>query len=43
MNVKDVSSEYSQLAKGFSLQRLDRFDTEENAWREVVVQDQGPF
>jgi hypothetical protein len=39
MNVRDISSEYSQLAKGLSLQRLDRFDTEENAWREVVVED----
>jgi len=39
MNVRDISSEYSQMAKGFSLQRLDRYDREEESWKEVVVED----
>jgi hypothetical protein len=39
MNVRDISSLYCQLQKGISVERLDRFDREENAWREVVVED----
>jgi len=39
MNCNDISSQHCQMTKGLTLGRLDRFDTEENAWREVVVQD----
>ena len=39
LNVKDVLSGYAQRQKGFFVERLDRFDDEENAWREAVVQD----
>jgi hypothetical protein len=38
-NCKDVASTYCQLTKGVSVERLDRFDKEDNAWQEVVVQD----
>ncbi len=39
MNVKDVSSPYCQHVKGVVLERLDRYDPEEDAWTEVVVED----
>jgi hypothetical protein len=39
LNVRDISSPYAQRAKGFTVERLDRFDPEENQWREVVVED----
>jgi hypothetical protein len=39
LNVRDVSSEYAQKMKGIRLQRLDKFDEEENAWQEILVED----
>lgn len=39
LNCRDVSSCYAQRAKGFAVERLDRFDEEEGQWREVVVED----
>jgi hypothetical protein len=39
LNVRDVSSEYAQRQKGFSLERLDQFDRNEEAWIEVFVED----
>ncbi len=39
LNCRDVSSPYAQWAKGFAVERLDRFDEEEGQWREVVVED----
>ena len=39
LNVRDVTSEYAQRAKGIRVERLDRFDSEEVSWREVVVED----
>lgn len=39
LNVRDVSSPYAQLAKGIIVERLDRYDSEENEWREVIVED----
>lgn len=38
MNCKDVSSEYAQLKKGISMERLDRFDRE-HGWQEVLLED----
>jgi hypothetical protein len=38
-NVRDVSSKYCQLNKGFNLQRLDRYGHEDQSWREVLVED----
>ena len=39
LNVHDVSSTYAQRHKGFTVERLDHFDAEENQWKEAVVQD----
>ena len=39
LNCRDVSSCYAQRAKRFTVERLDRFDEEDEAWHEVVVED----
>lgn len=39
LNVRDVSSEYCQRQKDLIVERLDRFDKEEDAWQEVLVED----
>jgi hypothetical protein len=39
LNVNDVTSEYCQRQKHVSVQRLDKFDADENAWEEVLVAD----
>jgi hypothetical protein len=39
LNVRDVSSDYAQRRKRFAVARLDRFDENEGAWIEAVVQD----
>ncbi len=39
LNVRDATSEYCQLAKGIRIERLDRFDPEEQGWQEIVVED----
>jgi hypothetical protein len=39
LNVREVLSHYAQRAKGFTVERLDRFDQEEGVWREAVVED----
>ncbi len=39
LNIRDVSSEYCQQRKGIRLERLDRFDHDEMAWMEIVVED----
>ena len=39
LNVRDVSSTYCQRQKGVVIERLDRYDDEEDAWREIVVED----
>jgi hypothetical protein len=38
-SVRDVLSQYAQRQKGFTVERLDRYDAEEDAWREIVVED----
>ncbi len=38
MNCKDVSSEYGQLKKGITMERLDRFDREQG-WQEILLED----
>lgn len=39
LNIRDVSSSYAQQRKGFTVDRLDRFDRRQNAWMEVLVED----
>jgi hypothetical protein len=39
LNCKDVLSRYCQQRKKINVERLDRFDEEENAWAEAVVED----
>jgi hypothetical protein len=45
LNCKDVLSGYCQRLKGIVVERLDRFDEQEDAWQEVVIEDKtaGPF
>jgi hypothetical protein len=39
LNCKDVSSRYCQRLKGLVVERLDKFDSQENTWEEVLVED----
>ena len=39
LNVHDVSSLYAQRQKGFHLERLDQYDSYEDAWIEVFIED----
>jgi hypothetical protein len=39
LNIQDVSSAYCQRRKKITVERLDKFDEEENAWQEAVVVD----
>ncbi len=39
LNVLDVSSEYAQRLKRFTVERLDRYNEEEGQWQEAVIED----
>ncbi len=39
LNCKDISSPYCQRLKGVVVERLDQYDAEEDAWREIVIED----
>jgi len=39
MNCKDVSSPYCQRVKGLVVERLDQYDSDDECWQEVLVQD----
>ena len=39
LNCEDISSPHCRRRKGVVMERLDRFDDQENDWREIVVQD----
>ena len=39
LNVNDVTSEYCQRRKNVTVERLDLYDADEDAWQEVVVED----
>jgi hypothetical protein len=39
LNIHDVSSAYCQQRKKITMERLDKFDEEENQWREAVIVD----
>jgi hypothetical protein len=38
-NVRDVSSMFCQLQKRIAVERLDRYDREDKAWHEILVED----
>jgi hypothetical protein len=39
LNVRDVSSGYAQANKHFTVERLDRYDAENDEWREILIED----
>jgi hypothetical protein len=39
LNVRDISSPYAQKVKDFRLDRLDRYDAQEECWEEILVPD----
>ena len=39
LNVNDISSGYCQQRKGVFLQRLDRYEVQDDKWKEIVVED----
>lgn len=39
LNCRDVSSDYCQQKKNLLVERLDRFDSEQDAWEEILVED----
>lgn len=39
LNIKDVSSSYCRRLKHVTLERLDKWDRDEEEWREIVVED----
>ena len=39
LNVRNVLSDYCQQAKNLLVERLDRYDSEEQAWAEILVED----
>jgi hypothetical protein len=39
LNVRDVSSDHCRQSNGVTIERLDRWDQHDEAWRELVVED----
>jgi hypothetical protein len=39
LNIRDVSSEHAQRAKGITLQSIDRYNQRNSEWLEVLVED----
>ena len=39
LNVLDITSAYCKAMKGVQVGRLDRYDAEEDAWREILIED----
>jgi len=39
LNIRDVSSDYCQQRKNLILERLDHYDSEEDAWNQILVED----
>jgi hypothetical protein len=39
LNCKDILSPYCRRKKNVTVERLDRFDEEENQWQEAIVED----
>lgn len=45
LNCKDVLSPYCHVRKKIAIERLDRYDSTEDGWQEILVEDRhaGPF
>ena len=39
LNSNDILSRYAQLRRNITIKRLDRYDPEEKAWKEAVIED----
>jgi len=39
LDIHDISSDYCQKAKSLLLERLDLYDTEEQAWSQLLIED----
>ena len=39
LNVLDISSTYCQAGKGVVMERLDKYDAEEECWQEILIED----
>jgi hypothetical protein len=39
LNCRDISAEYCRRKKGVSMQRLDKFNREEEVWEEILIPD----
>ncbi len=39
LRIRDVLNSYAQQRKNIRVDRLDNFDSEENGWREIVLED----
>jgi len=39
MNVKDISSPYCQRVKGVVMERLDHYDSDDECWQEILIED----
>ncbi len=40
LNCHDISSRYCQRAKNITVERLDKYDTEDECWEEILIPDQ---
>lgn len=40
LNIRDVLSPYCQQRKNLTVERLDKFDDDDGAWQEIIVEDQ---
>jgi hypothetical protein len=40
LNCKDISASYCRRKKGLVLERLDKYDVEEQCWQEILIPDQ---
>ena len=38
-NIQDVSSHYARLVRGIRIESLERFDSHEGVWTEVLIED----
>ena len=39
LNINDITSDYCQRRKNMTVDRLDTYDADEDAWQEIVIED----